>query len=185
MICPKLTPWRSAVLWREILSLRGGGPAWRQLLLFNHWKPSWGDRKRCWIWQIDRWRVTSHTRVSNSPIFLWSIQERARDPGAGIFPWSEPWDGLCNCTGVPCNTKHVHQCNYACSHLYGIKTLVCIIHNSVDQSRLYNFQRTLVPWEIMCCSYLRDGTTRFGRGDERRGFWDMERPHCSHSFLWL
>lgn len=56
-----------------------------------------------------------------------------------------------------------------------LKHSECTIHNTDDRSQLYD----------LCCFYLRDGTTRFGRGDERRGFWDMERPHCSHSLLWL
>lgn len=45
-------------------------------------------------------RYTSSSRQCNLPTFLWSIQDNPICVG-GIFPWSNPWAGLCNCTGVP------------------------------------------------------------------------------------
>lgn len=48
----------------------------------------------------DKVKSVSRTQELYSPTFLWSIH---CSPIwlEGILPWSKPWAGLCNCTGVP------------------------------------------------------------------------------------
>lgn len=55
-----LTSWCSVVLYGEILSLRGRSPVRRQLLLFDHRKPSWEERKRSDLENdLTGWSVTT------------------------------------------------------------------------------------------------------------------------------
>lgn len=51
-------------------------------------------------------KCTSSSRQFYSPTFLWSIHDSPICVG-GIFPWSNPWAGLCNCTGVPWRNKNL------------------------------------------------------------------------------
>lgn len=127
------------------------------------------ETKKKGMWEVgqrdagmwDKVKCVSPSQRLYSPTFLWSIH------GSpiwveGILPWSKPWAGLCNCTGVPWRTRTIK--------------LSWVI---------YQKNRSFLSFTLVNI-YLCYRASRLGRRNKWRGLWHGEWPHCCQSatVLW-